>query len=74
MKITGKCQKCGCTDILRINCNVGAYGSGNNIHVGLTNFSAVKVNRIHCKWDKWNNSILLKNRKNYSSLWTKWKD
>ena len=48
MKITRTCQKCGCTDILRIDGNVGAYGSGNNIQVGLSNFSAVKVNRFVC--------------------------
>ena len=49
MKNTGKCPKCGEADITRIQGNVGAYGSGNNIMTGSTVFSAVKVTRFVCQ-------------------------
>ncbi len=48
MKNSKSCPKCGGTDIIRIDGEAGAYGSGNNIMVGLTIFSAVKVNRYVC--------------------------
>ncbi len=48
MKNTGICPKCNCNDILKIKGKAGAYGSGNNIQVGLTIFSAVLVDRYVC--------------------------
>lgn len=48
MKNTRKCPKCGADDIVRIDGYAGAYGSGNNIMVGATIFSAVSVNRYIC--------------------------
>ena len=42
------CPKCSSTDIIMIPGNTGAYGSGNNIHIGLTSFSAVLVHRYLC--------------------------
>lgn len=48
MKITKVCPKCGRTDIIIVPGKAGAYGSGNNIQVGWSNFSAVLVNRYVC--------------------------
>ena len=48
MKNMRICPKCGSADIVRIDGNAGAYGSGNNIMLGATIFSAVKVNRYIC--------------------------
>ncbi len=48
MKKTHTCPKCGGTDILMIPGKAGAYGTGNNIQTGLTNLSAVLVNRYLC--------------------------
>ena len=48
MKTTHICPKCASADILRIEGSAGAYGTGNNIQVGLTNFSAVLVHRYVC--------------------------
>lgn len=48
MKTTRICPKCRSNDIVRIDGNVGAYGSGNNITLGATIFSSVKVNRYVC--------------------------
>ncbi len=48
MKNTGVCPKCGGREILRVKGKAGAYGSGNNIPVGWTNFSAVLVHRYVC--------------------------
>jgi ribosomal protein S27AE len=48
MKTTGKCTKCGSSDLLRIPGQTGAFGSGNNIPVGKTIFSSVKVIRYLC--------------------------
>ncbi|MBR3311273.1 MAG: hypothetical protein IKG15_05520 [Solobacterium sp.] len=48
MKFTGICPKCGNSDIIRIEGQSRAYGAGNNIPVGLTIFSAVKVHRYLC--------------------------
>lgn len=48
MKFTGICPKCGNSDIIRIEGQSRAYGAGNNIPVGLTIFSAIKVHRYLC--------------------------
>lgn len=48
MKNTETCPKCNSMNILRIPGKAGAYGSGNNIMVGSTIFSAVKVTRYLC--------------------------
>jgi hypothetical protein len=48
MKTTGKCAKCGSAGILKIPGQIGAFGSGNNIPVGRTIFSSVKVTRYVC--------------------------
>lgn len=48
MKERHQCPKCGGTDIIKIPGKAGSYGSGNNIQVGLTNFSAVLVHRYLC--------------------------
>lgn len=42
------CPKCNSNDILKIPGSVGAHGSGNNILLGMTIFSAVKVTRYVC--------------------------
>lgn len=48
MKYTKTCPKCYSTDLVRIEGNAGAYGSGNNIMIGATIFSAIKVHRYLC--------------------------
>ena len=48
MMYTRICQKCGSNDIVIVDGSAGAYGSGNNIMVGATIFSAVKVDRCIC--------------------------
>ena len=48
MKNTKICPKCQSRNIMRIDGNAGAYGVGNNIPVGLTVFSYVKVARYVC--------------------------
>lgn len=48
MKQSGICPKCAGMDILLIPGHAGAYGSGNNIPVGWSIFSTVKVNRYLC--------------------------
>lgn len=48
MKQSGICPKCGGREILTIPGWVEASGSGNNIPVGWTYLSAVKVNRYLC--------------------------
>lgn len=51
MKNSKVCPKCQQQRIIRIPGQAGAYGSGNNIPVGLTVFSSIKVTRfvcIHC--------------------------
>ncbi|MCI7098159.1 MAG: hypothetical protein MR966_04430 [Lachnospiraceae bacterium] len=48
MKNSRVCPKCGCGDIIKVDGYAGAYGSGNNIMVGKTIFSAVNVNRYIC--------------------------
>ncbi len=48
MKHTKTCPKCQCARILRVEGDARAYGAGNNIMVGMTIFSAVKVHRYVC--------------------------
>ena len=48
MKYTHLCPKCQSGDILRIEGESRAYGAGDNIRVGVTIFSAVKVTRFLC--------------------------
>ena len=48
MKNKKICPKCGCREILLVPGKAGAYGSGNNIQVGWSNFSAVLVDRYVC--------------------------
>ena len=48
MKYTNICPKCQSDDILRIEGEVGAYGTGNNIRAGVTIFSSVEVTRLLC--------------------------
>ena len=48
MKNTKICPKCGGSEIIRIDGYAGAYGSGNNIMLGATIFSAANVNRYVC--------------------------
>lgn len=48
MKNSHICPKCGGSDIVRIDGNVGAYGTGNNVILGATVFSAVEVHRYIC--------------------------
>ena len=42
------CPKCGSTEIYVVDGYAGPYGSGNNVMIGATVFSAVKVNRYIC--------------------------
>lgn len=48
MKNTNKCPKCGSSHIIKVPGHAGAYGSGNNIMVGMTIKSAVPVDRYLC--------------------------
>ena len=48
MKQTNICPKCSGREIVRIPGQAGAYGSGNNIPMGATIFSAIKVARYVC--------------------------
>ncbi len=48
MKNSKICPKCSSSDIIRIPGKAGAYGVGNNIQTGLSNFSAVLVHRYVC--------------------------
>ena len=48
MKNSRTCPKCGSYDIIRIDGYAGPHGSGNNIMVGMSIFSAVNVNRYIC--------------------------
>lgn len=48
MKHTNICPKCRSTDIVRMDGYSGPYGTGNNMMVGNTIFSAVNVNRYIC--------------------------
>ena len=44
MKTKRICPKCNSTDILMVPGKAGAYGVGNNIQVGWSNFSAILRN------------------------------
>ena len=48
MKNSRTCPKCRCTTIVKVEGDARAYGAGNNIMVGMTIFSAVKVHRYVC--------------------------
>ena len=48
MKHRKICPKCNSKEILMVPGKAGAYGSGNNIQMGMTIFSAVLVNRYVC--------------------------
>ena len=48
MKNSKICPKCQSNEIIRFDGYSGPYGSGNNIMVGLSIFSAVNVNRYIC--------------------------
>lgn len=48
MKNTNKCPKCGSIHIIKVPGHAGAYGTGNNIMVGMTIKSAVPVDRYLC--------------------------
>ena len=48
MKNTNKCPKCNNENIIRVDGSIRGYGAGNNIMIGMTIFSAVKVNRYIC--------------------------
>ncbi|MBP2015913.1 hypothetical protein [Anaerococcus degeneri] len=48
MKNSNKCPKYGSSDIIKIPGHAGAYGTGNNIMVGMTTISAVPVDRYLC--------------------------
>jgi len=48
MRTSKACPKCQSTDIVRIPGDVGGYGAGNNVMVGRTIISAVKVTRYLC--------------------------
>lgn len=48
MKITKICPKCKSSNIVRFDGFSGPYGSGNNLMVGATAFSAVNINRYVC--------------------------
>ena len=48
MKQKELCPKCGSRDILKVPGKARAYGSGNNIQTGWSNFSAVLVHRYVC--------------------------
>ena len=48
MRSSSTCPKCKSTDIVRIPGAVSGYGAGNNIIVGRTIFSTVKVTRYLC--------------------------
>lgn len=48
MKNSRICPKCRSTDIVIVDGYAGAYGSGNNIMLGATIFSAVPVDRYVC--------------------------
>ena len=48
MKNTQKCPKCNSDDIIKIPGTAGTHGAGNNVPMGATIFSYVKVPRIVC--------------------------
>jgi hypothetical protein len=42
------CTKCRSSEVIRIPGVIGAYGSGNNIPIGRTIYSSVKITRYLC--------------------------
>lgn len=48
MRSTKQCPKCLGTDLVHFEGSVGPYGTGNNLMIGASIFSAVKVNRYVC--------------------------
>lgn len=48
MKNTGKCPKCGGTDIRMVEGFVGAAGTGNNLLLGLSIYSGIPKNTYVC--------------------------
>ena len=48
MQNSKTCPKCQSNEIIRIPGDARAFGAGNNITVGATIFSAVKVTRYLC--------------------------
>ncbi len=48
MRNSKPCPKCQSTDVIRIPGETRGFGAGNNISVGATIFSAVKVTRYLC--------------------------
>lgn len=48
MRHSHSCPKCGGSKIVFVPGKAGAYGSGNNIPVGLTIFSSIPVGRYVC--------------------------
>ena len=48
MKTSNLCPKCQSKDILNIPGQAGPFGSGNNIAIGRTIFSSIKVTRFVC--------------------------
>jgi len=48
MKQSKICPKCSSPEIIRIPGELGAYGSGNVIPMGMTIFSSIKVTRYLC--------------------------
>ncbi|GAA3234270.1 hypothetical protein ACFO1B_23815 [Dactylosporangium siamense] len=47
MKYSGVCTKCRASDIVRIPGQTGAYGSGNNIQIGVWS-TPIPVSRYVC--------------------------
>lgn len=48
MKYKKICPKCNSKDVIRIHGTEGGYRVGNQIRLGLTNFSSVLVQRYVC--------------------------
>jgi hypothetical protein len=48
MRKSEPCTKCQSTDIVRIPGEIRSFGTGNNIMLGSTIFSGVKVTRYLC--------------------------
>ena len=73
MQNSKTCPKCQNTEIIRIPGDARPFGAGNNITVGATVFSAVKVTRYLCAScgfsEEWIESVddIAKIKKKYSS-------
>lgn len=63
MKYRNIGPKCNGTDIIRVEGKAGAYGVGNNIQVGWTNFSAILVHRYLCNKDQRKEKCYFKTRR-----------